>query len=408
MSVSVASTLAVPGQGSGLAQAQSLSRTSARDLRLDFFRGIALLMIFIDHISGNRFAAITLQSMGFADAAEVFVFIAGMAGIYAYRKAFHERGALEGSRLVLGRIRTLYAVHMLMVVGVLVFALAAKLHGTEFDTIGKLGLQPLLDAPVDAFLRLPVLAYMPNYLDILPLYVVLLAALPVIIILQRWHVLLPVGVATGLYGVAQATGLTLPNLGENPAWFLNPFAWLLLFVAGATAARLSLDNVWQGLPRTALLGITAASAVYVVFAFLHAAPWRVFPALETFVALSIALEPDKAFLSWHRLLDLLAKAWLIAVFLPRDAAFMKRGVGEAISRAGRNSLPVFVIGTFLSLVGSVILFETAGATLWQIAVTAGGVILLLAAAAALEAGHRGLFAGTRRLEAGLPVHRPPK
>ncbi len=51
-----------------------------------FFRGLALLMIFIDHISGNGLAAVTLQSLGFADAAEIFVFIAGLAGVYAYRR----------------------------------------------------------------------------------------------------------------------------------------------------------------------------------------------------------------------------------------------------------------------------------------------------------------------------------
>jgi len=50
---------------------------SERDLRLDFFRGLALVFIFIDHVPDNKLARITLGSWNFSDAAEVFVFISG-------------------------------------------------------------------------------------------------------------------------------------------------------------------------------------------------------------------------------------------------------------------------------------------------------------------------------------------
>jgi hypothetical protein len=355
-----------------------------RDLRLDFFRGLALLMIFIDHVSGNQFAAITLKQMGFADAAEVFVFIAGMSGVYAYRKIILSQGLAEGCRAVFARIRTLYLAHVGMVAGVLLFALAAHLYGTGFDVIRKLGLQPLLDDPLAGMVRLPMLAYLPHYLDILPLYVVLLAALPLIIIGQRAHVLLPVLAAAFIYGAAHAFGWTLPNLGNPDGWFLNPFAWLLLFVAGATTAQLTTDGVWSRLPRSLIASVTIVAAAFAVFAFLYAAPWRVIPALEPFLAISSSFDSDKALLSWHRLLDLLAKAWLVGVMIPRDAAFMMSGIGSAISRAGRNSLPVFIAGTFLALLGSVVLFEGGGAAFWQLAVTAVGGTLLLAQAWVIE------------------------
>jgi hypothetical protein len=357
---------------------------ASRDFRLDFFRGLALLLIFIDHVSGNRFAAITLQQMGFADAAEVFVFIAGISGVYAYRKVILSKGFAEGCRAVFVRMRTLYLAHVAMVAGVLVFALAAHFYGTGFDVIRKLGLQPLLDDPLAAMVRLPMLVYLPNYLDILPLYVVLLALLPAIVLGQRVHVLLPVIAAAASYGLAQIFGWTLPNLGNPDGWFLNPFAWVLLFVAGATTAQLTSDGAWSGLPRPLTAAITLAAAGYVVFAFLYAAPWRVIPALEPFVAFSFSLDSDKALLSWHRLFDLLAKVWLVAVMIPRDARFMMNGIGSAISRAGRNSLPVFIAGTFLALFGSVVLYEGEGAGFWHIAVTAVGIMALLTQAWAIE------------------------
>jgi hypothetical protein len=357
---------------------------TSRDLRLDFFRGIALLMIFIDHVSGNRFAAITLQSMGFADAAEMFVFIAGMSGVYAYRKVILTKGLVEGSRAVFARIRTLYLAHVAMVAGVLVFALATHLYGTGFDVISKMGLQPLLDDPLAAMVRLPVLAYLPHYLDILPLYVVLLATLPLIILAQRVHMLLPIAVAAIVYGAAQAFGWTLPNLGNPEGWFLNPFAWLLLFVMGGTTAQLTSDAIWSRLPRSLVAMVTLGAAAYVVFAFLYAAPWRMIPALEPFVAFSFSIDTDKALLSWHRLFDVLAKVWLVAVMIPRDATFMMRGIGSAISRTGRNSLPVFIAGTFLALLGSVVLYEGEGADVWHVTVTVAGVLVLLAQAWAIE------------------------
>ena len=375
--------------------------TKARDLRLDFFRGLALLMIFIDHVSGNRVAVLTLQSMGFADAAEVFVFIAGMAGVYAYRSTFLNKGVSAGAAAVFARMRTLYFAHLLMIAGVLLFAVAALLSGTGFDAIGKLGLQPLFADPAAAATRLPLLAFLPHYLDILPLYIALFAVLPAIILGMRWHPLAPSAVLLGVYALTQATGLALPNFGQPAGWFLNPFAWALLFALGSAVAELSIRGTWTRIPRPAVAAVTVAAAAYVVFAFLHAAPWRAVPALEAIVAFEIALEPNKALLSWHRLLDILAKAWLVAVLVPKGAAFMATGFGGAVSRAGRHSLPIFAAGTFLSLAASVALYESGGAAIWHVAVSAGGIALLLAMARMLD-GRRAAPAGRSGAAAGQP------
>jgi OpgC protein len=41
-----------------------------RDARVDFFRGLALVFIFVDHIPGNALGHFTLRNFGFADAAD--------------------------------------------------------------------------------------------------------------------------------------------------------------------------------------------------------------------------------------------------------------------------------------------------------------------------------------------------
>jgi hypothetical protein len=366
------------------ATARPAAAAPPRDLRLDFVRGIALLLIFIDHVSGNRFAALTLQSMGFADAAEVFVLVAGMAGVYAYRRVFIERGFVAVNSAVLKRVRLLYLAHLGMAGGVIAFAALALAAGTGFDIVAKLGLQPLLDDPAQALLRLPFLGYLPHYMDILPLYVVLLSGLPLIFLAFKVHVLLPLGMALAISMVASAIQLNFPSFGDARGWFLNPFSWALLFVAGATVAELSRTGALARLPRGLVAGTTVTAIAYVAFAFLHAAPWRVFPSLEALVVFETRLVADKTYLSWHRLADIAAKAWIVAVLVPPTARFMAHGIGGAITRAGRNSLPLFIAGTILALVGSIVLFETGGHPLAHIAVTFGGVTALLVQAWILE------------------------
>ena len=67
-----------------------------RDARVDFFRGLALLFIFIDHIPGNSLAWLTLHNFGFADAGEIFVALAGYAAFLAYARTFEDEGAAAG------------------------------------------------------------------------------------------------------------------------------------------------------------------------------------------------------------------------------------------------------------------------------------------------------------------------
>ena len=50
-----------------------------RDVRLDFFRGVGLWMIFLDHIPHDVVSWLTLRNYGFSDAAEFFVFISNQA-----------------------------------------------------------------------------------------------------------------------------------------------------------------------------------------------------------------------------------------------------------------------------------------------------------------------------------------
>ena len=65
-----------------------------RDLRLDFFRGLALWFIFVNHIPANQFAWLTSRNYGLSDASEVFVFISGYSSAMVYAKVYVRTASL--------------------------------------------------------------------------------------------------------------------------------------------------------------------------------------------------------------------------------------------------------------------------------------------------------------------------
>ena len=74
-----------------MAPAVSLS-ASERELRIDLFRGLALWLIFIDHMSPDILTWFTIRSYGFSDAAEIFIFISGYTAAFVYGRAMREAG----------------------------------------------------------------------------------------------------------------------------------------------------------------------------------------------------------------------------------------------------------------------------------------------------------------------------
>src|SRR4051812_9705928 len=82
-------------------QESSLRRMSGKSQRLvelDFFRGLVLLVIVVDHIGGSILSHFTLHAFALNDAAEVFVFLGGFATAAAY-ESLAERRSESAARL---------------------------------------------------------------------------------------------------------------------------------------------------------------------------------------------------------------------------------------------------------------------------------------------------------------------
>jgi hypothetical protein len=364
------------------------SIAQTRDVRLDVLRGLALLIIFIDHIPGILFASFTPQVFGYADAAEAFVLIAGLSAYQAYNGRMQQAGVVRGSLPILTRVWQLYVTHLALVVLVAGIAAYAARRFGDPNYLEALGLDVFLADPAHAIVGVVTLTFLPNYLDILPLYMIVLAALPLVLLTLRVHWALPLAVSFGIYVTAQVTGLNLPNIQASRVWFFNPLAWQFIFVAGVVLSHLmatgKLDALFRA--RRLVAAITIMAAAYAMVSLISVAPWRQIPHFANLLLIDPSDLPvaDKTNLTVLRLVDALAKAWLIAVLVPRDAAWLSAAPARLLAVAGRQSLPVFVLGLVLSTVSGVIVRE-AGFLLWvQSAVVIVGIVLMIGFGALLD------------------------
>ena len=210
-----------------------------RDPRVDFFRGLALIFIFIDHIPDNRWSYWTLKNFGFADASEVFVLLSGYSAALAYGLG-SQHGPLRPSfQRAFRRAGVIYAWHIAIfaVSAVMLYAAAQLFNKPAY--VNNIALQYLTADPLTWTLRALTLTYQPNQMNILPLYVVLMLWFPVMLLLFRRGVLVSLGVSLAIWAIANIYKMNLPAYDTGKGWYFNPFAWQLLFTTGAAAAMLS-------------------------------------------------------------------------------------------------------------------------------------------------------------------------
>lgn len=357
----------------------SVHARGQRDLRIDFFRGLALIFIFIDHIPDNKLANFTLKNFGFADAAELFVVLAGFSAVLAYGKTFETQGWKAGSTRVLRRARDIYVWHLALVL-VCGFGLSALAFAYANPTyVEALKLHLFAEQPGRAVALAATLTNQPNLLNILPLYIVLLALwTPIMLWLVLHRPRLALATSFAIWALANLASLNLPSHQHPEGWVFNPFAWQLLMTVGAVAARATLRGEVVLVP-----ALIALAAAYVAFAFVFAAPWTLVPGFETWrIIPADALGPiDRIYVSPWRLVHIAALCYLVLVLVPMQSPWLKQPWAAAVACCGRYSLQIFCLATVLSLAGWVFLQEHGGNGLAaQMLVNVVGIALLLGTA----------------------------
>ncbi len=222
---------------------------TVRDPRLDFYRGIAMFIILFAHTPGNFFTSWIPARWGFSDATEMFVFCSGMASAIAFGRTFDRAGWALGTARVGYRVWQVYWAHIGMF-----FAIAMMLSFWDstglFDKnyTGSLNLVPFFRDAAENLIGLFTLTYVPNYFDILPMYMVILVMMPLIMAISRVNLWLVAAFVIIVWIFAQRLILSQFGLGDAalnlPAepwserrWFFNPFGWQLVFFTGFALMR---------------------------------------------------------------------------------------------------------------------------------------------------------------------------
>lgn len=333
-------------------RADNATMPGGRDERLDMFRGLALMMIFINHVPGTFYENLTNRNFGFSDAAEAFVFMSGIAAGLAYSNRFRSGSLWAATAKVWARARQLYFVHIAITLLCLaIFAGAAKWFGFT-EVLTKNNLAPIFQQPLSTLVGIPLLTHQLGYLNILPLYMSLLLATPIVILAGlRWPVQVAVA-SVALWVLAGQLRLNLPAFPNAGGWFFNPFSWQLLFVIGLLSG-MAMKVGQSFVPYSRLLMGLAIGMLVFTLMWMKIAPvgkfmngmmgWLNGMGVPFYITWF-----DKTFLSLPRLLHALALFYVLS-----NWPLMHRLAGSAVATPlrlmGRQGLAVFATGTVMSM-----------------------------------------------------------
>ncbi|WP_418594296.1 OpgC family protein [Ponticoccus sp. (in: a-proteobacteria)] len=371
-----------------------------RDPRIDAFRGLALAMIFIDHVPGNPYEAWTLRNWGFSDAAEAFFVMSGVAAGIAYSARFETRdqtGLWPAMAPLWSRAWMLYMVQMLLTVATIAIFAAAAAHYAMPDLLTKHNLKGIFQTPETVLPALPFLGHQIGYVNILPSYVVLLLVAPFAIMLGLRRPGLLMALSAALWLVAGLTRLNMPNFPGNGGWFLNPFTWQVIFVLGlAIGIRHRRGERLVPVSRP-LFALCAGFLLFVL-------AWKEIPAFGKFMNYQMwrlgdlglpytFVTHNKTYLAVPRLLHVLALVYVLSC-LPWVLRACGSRLAAPLRLMGQHGLLVFAIGTVLSMGFQAVMDGHNDAAWLGVILPPMGLYLLYAAAyiarhlRALKAPHR--------------------
>jgi hypothetical protein len=352
-------------------------KSSGRDLRIDACRGIALWWIFLDHVPNNIGNWLTMRNYGFSDAAEVFMFISGVTCALAYGRARQREGWSGVISRSLRRGWDIYAAFLLLTLACAIMVYVAGRDHLADDSNTRI----LLEHPGETLVHAALLQYRPVNTDVLPVFVIFHASFAPLLwlLLRAPNVTLCASLA--LYVLVHVFGWSVAAWPNN-VWFFNPLAWQLLMVLGAwCVVEGEKFRPWLT-SRTALL----LAVLYLVFSLIIALSWSIRP-IEPLIPQTLTkllLPLDKSNLSPLRLLHFLALAIVAVRFVPHDWRGLSTPAMRCARCCGENSLPIYCLGVLLALVSQLTLLDISDRLAMQIAVSLGGILLMISIAKLLD------------------------
>jgi hypothetical protein len=358
--------------------AKAAVQHTGRDLRLDLFRGLALWLIFLDHVPNNVLAWFTIRNYGFSDATEIFIFISGYTAAFVYGRAMVQRGLIVSGARILRRAWQIYVAHIFLLA---IYIAEISYVASSFENplyVEEMNALDFLKQPDVTIIQALLLKFRPVNMDVLPLYIALLVMFPAVLWLLLRNASAALALSVGLYVLTWEYGWNIPAFPSGH-WFFNPFAWQLLFVFGAWCALGGATRLGPALRSPITVWLAVA---YLLFSFGVTMTWY-FPRLSFLVPhwLGNWMYPiDKTNLDVLRFAHFLALAALTVHFIPRDwPVLQSRWLRPAIL-CGQHSLEIFCLGVFLAFAAHFVMVEFYGGVQMQVLMSMVGILIMVATA----------------------------
>jgi hypothetical protein len=352
--------------------------TGERELRIDLFRGLALWLIYIDHVSPDLLSWFTIRSYGFSDAAEIFIFISGYTAALVYGRAMRESGFVIATAKILRRVSQIYIAHVVLFAILLAEIGYLSLRVQSHAYIDEMGIEGFLKQPDLAIVQTLLLRYRPLNMDVLPLYIVLMASLPLVLPMMGRRPNVTLGLSIALYAITWKFDLHLSTYPEG-FWAFNPYAWQMLFVFGVWCALGGSYRLWRIIESPITVWIAVA---YLLASFYVTLTWS-FPALAALIPKRVEqfIYPiDKTDLDMLRFVHFLALAAITVHFVPGDWPVLRSRWARPMVLCGQHSLGIFCLGVVLSFGGYFVLVETSAGILLNVLVGLIGIAIMSAIA----------------------------
>ena len=345
------------------------------DLRLGLLLGIAAWFLFLDHVPHNAVSLLTMRNFGFSGATVLFVFVGGYTAAILYGRMMLERGFVVTATRIFKRLWQLYAAYIvLFVIYINLIGYVARQSAAP-ALIGEFNVTGIVDHTVRTLIHGLLLRAKPLNLDVLQLFIVLMAVFPFVLFGMVRRPNVTAAASVGLYLAARQFDWNLSAFPDG-RWYLNPFCWQLLFVLGAWFALSPATQVRAVRALQELPALRVVAWVYLLLALAVTVAGKFPQAVIVPDLLRGVFPPDKENLAPHRVVHFLALAFLFAYMVPRDWSGFRWQLLQPVIKCGQEWLPVFCAGVFLSFAGHLVLITGPDSLAMQVLVSFTGILIM--------------------------------
>jgi hypothetical protein len=350
------------------------------DLRPYLLLGIATWFLFLDHVPHNAVSLLTMRNFGFSGAVDLFVFVGGYTAAILYGRMMLERGFVVTATRIFKRLWQLYAAYIvLFVIYINLIGYVARQSAAP-ALIGEFNVTGIVDHTIRTLIHGLLLRARPLNLDVLQLFIVLMATFPFVLLGMIRRPNITVAASIALYFAARQFDWNLSAFPDGH-WYLNPFCWQLLFVLGAWLA-LGLPTLTRAVHRLRTFAVLRAAAwLYLLFALAVTVAGNFSQASFVPDYLRDTVSPnDSENLAPYRVLHFLALAFLFTHVVPRNWSGFRWPALRPIVKCGHEWLAAFCAGVFLSFAAHLVLVNSPDSIAMQILVSFGGILIMTAVA----------------------------